>query len=101
MEKLDKTKTATDGSGFYTGIPSIPAVLVAYALMGGVMAAASYAIVLHNGLLLAPPHSGTMITAGLLPTLAGMMAGFLYWQFAGLVPLYVGPKFSIEALTAS
>lgn len=49
---------------------------LAYALMGGVMAASSYALVLRNGLLLAPPNSGSEITAGLLPTFAGMMAGF-------------------------
>jgi hypothetical protein len=74
---------------------------LAYALMGGAMAAASYAIVLHNGLLLAAPDAGTAITAGLLPTLAGMMAGFLYCQFAGLAPIDVWPKFSVEALNAS
>jgi hypothetical protein len=74
---------------------------LAYALMGGAMAAASYAIVLHNGLLLAQPDSGTMITTGLLPTMAGMMAGFLYWQFAGLEPTDTWPKFSIEGLIAS
>ena len=74
---------------------------LAYALMGGAMAAASYAIVLHNRLLLAQPNSGTAITAGLLPTAAGMIAGFLYCQFAGLTPVYAGPKFSIEALIAS
>jgi hypothetical protein len=74
---------------------------LAYALMGGAMAAASYAIVLHNGLLLAQPDPGTVITAGLLPTLAGMMAGFLYCQFAGLAPSEAWPKFSLEGLRAS
>jgi hypothetical protein len=74
---------------------------LAYALMGGAMAAASYAIVLRNGLLLASPDAGTVMTAGLLPTLAGMMAGFLYCQFAGLAPVEVWPKFSIEGLNAS
>lgn len=78
---------------------------LAYALMGGAMAAASYAIVLHNGLLLAPPDAGAMMTAGLLPIFAGMMAGFLYCQFAGLtaidVGIDVGPKFSLEALSTS
>jgi hypothetical protein len=74
---------------------------LAYALMGGAMAAASYAIVLHNGFLLALPDSGTAITAGLLPTLAGMMAGFLYCQFAGFAPSEAWPKFSAEALITS
>jgi hypothetical protein len=74
---------------------------LAYALMGGAMAAASYAIVLHNGLLLASPGPGSVMTAGLLPTLAGMMAGFLYCQFAGLAPIEAWPKFSTEALNAS
>jgi len=74
---------------------------LAYALMGGAMAAASYAIVLHNGWLLARPDAGTVITAGLPSTLAGMMAGFLYCQFAGLVPIDGWPKFSLEALRAS
>jgi hypothetical protein len=73
----------------------------AYALMGGAMAAASYAIVLRNGLLLSPPDRGSEITAGLLPTFAGMMAGFLYCQFAGLAPAAAWPKFSVEALNAS
>jgi hypothetical protein len=73
----------------------------AYALMGGAMAAASYAIVLRNGLLLVAPDSGTAITAGLLPTLAGMIAGFLYCQFAGFAPSEAWPKFSTEALITS
>jgi hypothetical protein len=74
---------------------------VAYGLMGGVMAAASYTIILRNGLLLAPPDSGSEITAGLLPTFAGMLSGFLYCQFAGLEPAAAWPKFSDEALLTS
>lgn len=74
---------------------------LAYALMGGIMAAASYTIVLRNGFLLALPDAGTELTAGLLPTLAGMMAGFLYCQFAGLTPSEAWPKFSTEALITS
>jgi hypothetical protein len=73
----------------------------AYAVMGGVMAAASYTIALRNGLMLSPPEPGSYITAGLLPTFAGMMAGFLYGQFAGLAPAAAWPKFSAEALNAS
>jgi hypothetical protein len=72
-----------------------------YALMGGVMAASSYAIAFRNSVLLSPPDPGSEISAGLLPTFAGMMAGFLYGQFAGLAPAAVWPKFSAEALNAS
>ncbi|MET0679104.1 MAG: hypothetical protein ABW175_25170 [Bradyrhizobium sp.] len=57
---------------------------VAYTLMGGVMAATCYLLALRNGLLLAPPPEGSEYTAGLLPAAAGMLAGFLYGQFAGL-----------------
>jgi hypothetical protein len=74
---------------------------LAYALMGGVMAVSSYAIAFRNGLLLSPPDPGSEISAGLLPTFAGMMAGFLYGQFAGLAPAAAWPKFSTEALNAS
>jgi hypothetical protein len=74
---------------------------VAYALMGGIMAAASYAIVLRNGLLLAPPDFGNEISAGILPVFAGMMAGFLYCQFAGLGPARAWPRFSTEGLNTS
>jgi hypothetical protein len=74
---------------------------VAYALMGGIMAAAGYAIVLRNGLMLAPPDSGNTISAGLLPAFAGMMAGFLYCQFAGLAPARACPRFSAEGLNTS
>jgi hypothetical protein len=73
----------------------------AYALMGGAMAASSHVIALRNGWLLSPPDPGSEITAGLLPTFAGMMAGFLYGQFAGLAPAARWPKFSDEALNAS
>jgi hypothetical protein len=74
---------------------------LAYALMGGAMAAAGYTIVLRNGLLVSPPESGSAITLGLLPTFAGMMAGFLYCQFAGLAPAKAWPRFSAEGLRAS
>jgi hypothetical protein len=73
----------------------------AYTLMGGIMAAAAYAIVLRNDWLLAAPDPGSAITAGLLPTFAGMLTGFLYCQFAGLAPAAAWPKFSDEALHAS
>jgi hypothetical protein len=74
---------------------------LAYALMGGIMAASSYAIALRNGLQLSPPDTGSEITAGILPTFAGMIAGFLYSQFAGLAPAAAWPKFSDEALNTS
>ncbi|QPF88836.1 hypothetical protein [Bradyrhizobium commune] len=57
---------------------------LAYGLMGGIMAAASYAIAIRNHIQLASPGDGTVVTVGLLPTIAGMIGGFLYGQFAGL-----------------
>lgn len=72
-----------------------------YALMGGAMAAASYAVALQNGMLLSQPPAGSEVSAGLLPTMAGLIAGFLYGQFAGLEPVGAWPQFSSEALKAS
>jgi hypothetical protein len=69
---------------------------LAYALMGGAMTATSYLLAMRNGLLLAPPSAGSEITLGLLPAVAGMIAGFLYGQFAGLVPAAKGPQPSSE-----
>lgn len=60
---------------------------LAYGLMGGVMAAISYAIAMRNHIQLAAPGDGTVVTIGLLPTIAGMIGGFLYGQFAGLSPV--------------
>jgi hypothetical protein len=60
---------------------------LAYGLMGGIMAAASYAIAIRNHIQLAAPGDGTVVTMGLLPTIAGMIGGFLYGQFAGLSPV--------------
>ena len=57
---------------------------IAYALMGGAVTAFSYAIAIRAGLLLLPPSIGTEITSGLLPAVAGAIAGFLYGQFAGV-----------------
>ncbi|MBR0901537.1 hypothetical protein [Bradyrhizobium liaoningense] len=57
---------------------------LAYGLMGGVMAAVSYGIAIRNHIQLAAPGDGTVVTIGLLPTVAGMIGGFLYGQFAGL-----------------
>jgi hypothetical protein len=74
---------------------------IAYAFMGGAMAAASYAIAMRNGFLLVPPTDGTEITLGLLPTVAGMISGFLYGQFAELAPAAAWPKFSDEGLATA
>jgi len=74
---------------------------IAYGLMGGAMAAASYAIAIRNSLELFPPGAGTVLTLGLLPTIAGMIAGFLYSQFAGLAPAARFPKLSYEGLATS
>jgi hypothetical protein len=71
----------------------------AYGLMGGVMAASSYAIALRNGFLLFPPSSGSEITSSLLPTAAGSLAGFLYGQFAGIEPAANTPRNSSEIET--
>jgi hypothetical protein len=38
---------------------------------------------------------------GLLPSVAGMISGFLYGQFAGLAPAAAWPKFSDEGLATS
>ena len=74
---------------------------LAYALMGGVMAAAGYAIAIRNSFQLVSPAGGTLLTMGLLPILAGMIAGFLYGQFAGLAPAARFPKLSYEGLVTS
>jgi hypothetical protein len=55
----------------------------AYALIGGVASAGGYAISLQQGLMPPLPYDGVAVTAGILPTLTGMVAGFLYGQFAG------------------
>src|SRR5690349_4779546 len=46
---------------------------LAYALMGGAVAAVGYAIAIRNSFQLAAPGSGTLLTLGLLPTIAGMI----------------------------
>jgi hypothetical protein len=58
-----------------------------YALIGGCAAALGYALAYRNGLMLHQPYEGTVITAGILPTLTGIAAGFLYSQFAGREPV--------------
>jgi hypothetical protein len=72
---------------------------LAYTLMGGAMAAAGYAIATRNSLL--SPGVGILLTIGLLPIVAGMIAGFLYGQFAGLAPARRFPPLSDEGLAMS
>jgi hypothetical protein len=74
---------------------------LAYALMGGVMTAAGYAIAIRNSLQLVSAGDGVLLTMGLLPTVAGMIAGFLYGQFAGVAPAARFPKHSYEGLVTS
>ncbi len=62
----------------------------AYALIGCMASVAGYAIALQHGLALLPPGDGTIVTAGILPMLAGMAAGFLYGQFAEREPIAAG-----------
>ena len=57
-----------------------------YAVFGGLASAAGYAVALRYGLVWVPPIPGTLITAGILPTLGGMVAGFVYSQLAGFEP---------------
>lgn len=70
---------------------------LAYGLMGGVMAAVSYGIAIRNHIQLAAPGDGSVMTVGLLPTIAGMIGGFLYGQFAGLSPV---ARAAVEASAA-
>ena len=56
----------------------------AYATAGGAAAVFAYVMTLRYGLHLTPPTAGAMVTAAILPTLSGALAGFLYSQFAGL-----------------
>jgi len=99
------TRLATDGALLFAGHCMLRQRAIssrlAYALMGGVMAAAGYAIAIRNNFQLVSPAGGTLLTMGLLPTLAGMIAGFLYGQFAGLAPAARFPKLSYEGLATS
>lgn len=56
----------------------------AYSIMGGIAAAIAYAMAARYGILASSPSAGTWLSAGLLPTLAGVLSGFLYGQFAGV-----------------
>ena len=97
------TRVAADGALLFAGHSVLRQRAIssrlAYALMGGVMAAAGYAIAIRNNLFSA--GVGTLLTVGLLPTIAGMIAGFLYGQFAGLAPARRFPPLSAEGLATS
>lgn len=99
------TRLAIDGALLFAGHWMLRqraiASRLAYALMGGAMAAAGYAIAIRNSFQLSSPGDGTLLTMGLLPTVAGMMAGFFYGQFAGLAPAADFPKLSYEGLATS
>ena len=56
---------------------------MAYGLMGGAAAAVGYAFALSQDLNIAPPLDGSLLTAAVLPTIAGMISATLYVQFAG------------------
>jgi hypothetical protein len=95
------TRLATDGALLFAGHwmlrQSVISSRLAYALMGGTMAAAGYGIAIRNSFQLVSLGDGTLLTMGLLPTIAGMMAGFLYGQFAGLARAARFPKLSQES----
>ena len=80
-------RIALDAAGFVLGHFAARALgygsRTVYACIGGVAAAIGYTVALQYGLALGTPPDGTIITAGILPILAGMAAGFLYGQFAG------------------
>jgi len=79
-------RMATDGALLFAGHYMLRhraiSSRLAYTLMGGCAAALGYAIAIHHSVL--PSDGGTELTVGLLPVTAGMIAGFLYGQFAGL-----------------
>jgi hypothetical protein len=96
---------AVDGALLFAGHRMLRRLRVfsrfAYAAMGGVMAAAGYAIAIRNNLQLSSPGDGVLLTVGLLPTIAGMISGFLYGQFAGLEVAENFPKHTYEGLVTS
>ncbi len=99
------TRLATDGGLLFAGHSMLRqravSSRIAYALMGGAMAAVGYAIAIRNSLELSSPAGGTVLTIGMLPVIAGMLSGFLYGQFAGLAPAAHFPALSYEGLMTS
>ena len=65
-------RVAIDGALLYAGHRVLRRLFIssrlAYALMGGVMAAAGYAIAVRNNFQLDAPTNGMLLTVGLLPT---------------------------------
>jgi hypothetical protein len=100
---LYMTRLAADGALLFVGHRMLRQCAIssriAYTLMGGAMAAAGYAIAIRNSLF--SPGVGILLTIGLLPIIAGMIAGFLYGQFAGLAPARRFPPLSDEGLAMS
>jgi vacuolar-type H+-ATPase subunit I/STV1 len=74
---------------------------MAYGFMGGVMAGVGYAIAIRNSVELLSPDGGTVLSAAMLPVVAGMLSGFLYGQFAGLSVAARFPALSYEGLVTS
>jgi len=99
------TRLVMDGALLFAGHSILRQFAVssrlAYALMGGVMTAIGYAIAIRNSIRLDSPDDGVLLTLGLLPTIAGMIAGFLYGQFAGLAVAAKFPPLSYEGLATS
>lgn len=56
----------------------------AYGVMGGLAAAVAYTLAYRLGAGFATPNPGVALTSAIVPTAVGMIAGFLYAQFAGL-----------------
>jgi hypothetical protein len=105
MLVLYLTRLGMDGAllfgGHYILRHSAVSSRLAYALMGGVMTAAGFAIAIRSSFQLFAPADGTLLTVGPLPIIGGMIAGFLYAQFAGLAPAARFPKLSYEGLATS
>lgn len=74
---------------------------VAYALMGGSMAATGYVTTLWFEVWLKAPFAGTQLTGLILPIFAGMIAGFLYAQLAGREPAVRRWPWSLTAAPAT
>jgi hypothetical protein len=98
-------RLAIDGVLLYAGHSVLRQLSIssrlAYAVMGGVMAATGYAIAVRNNVELDAPSNGTLLTVGLLPTIAGSIAGFLYHQYSGLTVAAKFPALSYEGLMTS
>lgn len=94
-----------DGALLYTGHRLLRQFVIssrlAYSVMGGVTAAIGYAIAIRNNFQLDAAGNGTLLTVGLLPAIAGSIAGFLYRQYSGLTVAAEFPSLSYEGLVTS